>query len=32
MASDTSLHAIKPYDPHHFQHHLMHKDQSREKG
>jgi hypothetical protein len=32
MAADASLHAIKPYDPHHFQHHLTHKDQSREKG
>jgi hypothetical protein len=32
MASDASQHAIKPYDPHHFQHHLTHKDQSREKG
>lgn len=32
MAADASQHAIKPYDPHHFQHHLTHKDQSREKG
>ena len=23
---------IKPYDPHHFLHHLVHKDQSRERG
>jgi hypothetical protein len=23
---------IKPYDPHHFLHHLTHKDQSREQG
>jgi len=22
----------KPYDPHHFQHHLAHRDQSRERG
>jgi hypothetical protein len=32
MAADASQHAIKPYDPHHFQHHLTHKDQSREQG
>jgi hypothetical protein len=32
MAADASQHAIKPYDPHHFQHHLTHKDQSREEG
>ena len=31
-AADSSQHVIKPYDPHHFQHHLTHKDQSREKG
>lgn len=31
-AADASQHAIKPYDPHHFQHHLTHKDQSREEG
>jgi hypothetical protein len=31
-AADASHHVIKPYDPHHFQHHLTHKDQSREKG
>jgi hypothetical protein len=29
---DTSEHAIKPYDPHHFLHHLSHKDQPRERG
>ena len=23
---------IRPYDPHHFLHHLVHKDQSRERG
>jgi len=31
-AADASHHTIKPYDPHHFQHHLTHKDQSREEG
>jgi hypothetical protein len=31
-AADASQHVIKPYDPHHFQHHLTHKDQSREEG
>jgi hypothetical protein len=31
-SDDVSEHAIKPYDPHHFLHHLMHKDQSRERG
>ena len=29
---DTSKQEIKPYDPHHFLHHLVHKDQSREQG
>jgi len=29
---DVSMHEIKPYDPHHFLHHLTHKDQSREQG
>ena len=29
---DLSEHAIKPYDPHHFLHHLSHKDQPRERG
>jgi hypothetical protein len=29
---ETSQPAIKPYDPHHFLHHLVHKDQSREQG
>ena len=24
--------AIRPYDPHHFLHHLVHKDESRERG
>jgi hypothetical protein len=33
VASDeASEHVIKPYDPHHFLHHLAHKDQSRERG
>jgi len=31
-ADETSAHVIRPYDPHHFLHHLMHKDQSRERG
>jgi hypothetical protein len=29
---DVSKHVIRPYDPHHFLHHLTHKDQSREQG
>jgi hypothetical protein len=29
---DASRHEIRPYDPHHFLHHLTHKDQSREQG
>jgi hypothetical protein len=29
---DGSPHAITPYDPHHFLHHLTHKDQLREEG
>jgi hypothetical protein len=33
VASDeASKHVIRPYDPHHFLHHLVHKDQSRERG
>jgi hypothetical protein len=31
-SDDTSMHEIKPYDPHHFLHHLTHKGQSRERG
>jgi len=31
-AADAAAHVIKPYDPHHFLHHLVHKDQSRERG
>jgi hypothetical protein len=31
-ASDQADNAIRPYDPHHFLHHLSHKDQSRERG
>jgi hypothetical protein len=31
-SADASEHEIKPYDPHHFLHHLAHKDQSRERG
>ncbi len=29
---DASPREITPYDPHHFLHHLTHKDQSREEG
>ena len=33
VASDeTADHVIRPYDPHHFLHHLTHKEQSRERG
>jgi hypothetical protein len=31
-SDDVSRHVIRPYDPHHFLHHLVHKDQSRERG
>ena len=31
-SGDVSKWAIAPYDPHHFLHHLTHKDQSREQG
>jgi hypothetical protein len=31
-AANEAAHTIKPYDPHHFLHHLSHKDQSRERG
>ena len=31
-SDDASKHVIRPYDPHHFLHHLTHKDQSRERG
>jgi hypothetical protein len=31
-SEDDSKHGIEPYDPHHFLHHLTHKDQSREQG
>jgi glycerol dehydrogenase-like iron-containing ADH family enzyme len=31
-SGDPSPHAIAPYDPHHFLHHLTHKDQLREEG
>jgi hypothetical protein len=30
--ADASEHVIKPYDPHHFLHHLVHKDQLKEQG
>jgi hypothetical protein len=30
--ADLSEHTIRPYDPHHFLHHLTHKDESRERG
>ncbi len=29
---DVSKREIRPYDPHHFLHHLTHKEQSREQG
>ncbi len=31
-SSDPADGVIRPYDPHHFLHHLTHKDQSRERG
>jgi hypothetical protein len=31
-AIDEGAHVIEPHDPHHFLHHLTHKDQSRERG
>ena len=31
-SGDRSEHAILPYDPHHFLHHLAHKGHSQEKG
>lgn len=31
-SDDASQREITPYDPHHFLHHLTHKDQSREQG
>jgi len=31
-SDDASQHVIRPYDPHHFLHHLAHKGQSRERG
>ncbi|WP_147262798.1 hypothetical protein [Roseiarcus fermentans] len=31
-SNDASEHVIRPYDPHHFLHHLVHKDQLREQG
>lgn len=31
-SEDVADHVIRPYDPHHFLHHLTHKDQSREQG
>ena len=31
-AENPDEHVIRPYDPHHFLHHLVHKDQSRERG
>jgi hypothetical protein len=32
VSGDASRRQIRPYDPHHFLHHLAHKDQSREEG
>ena len=31
-ARDAAEHTIRPYDPHHFLHHLTHKDELRERG
>jgi hypothetical protein len=31
-SDDASKREVTPYDPHHFLHHLTHKDQSREQG
>jgi hypothetical protein len=31
-SDDVEQPVIRPYDPHHFLHHLAHKDQSRERG
>jgi len=31
-SDDATRRTITPYDPHHFLHHLTHKDQSREQG
>jgi hypothetical protein len=31
-SDEAAAHVITPYDPHHFLHHLVHKDQSRERG
>jgi len=31
-SADAAKLEIRPYDPHHFLHHLTHKDQSREQG
>lgn len=31
-SDDVAEHVIKPYDPHHFLHHLVHKDQPRDRG
>jgi hypothetical protein len=32
QSAETRAHVIRPYDPHHFRHHLTHKDLSRERG
>jgi hypothetical protein len=32
QSAEPLEHLIKPYDPHHFRHHLTHKDLSRERG
>jgi hypothetical protein len=32
QSADPREHVVKPYDPHHFLHHLPHKDLSRERG
>ena len=32
LSSNLADYVIRPYDPHHFLHHLSHKNQSRERG
>jgi hypothetical protein len=31
-SDDPADHVIRPYDPHHFLHHLTHKDETRQRG
>jgi hypothetical protein len=32
QSHDVNEHTIQPHDPHHFRHHLTHKDQDHERG